>query len=123
MRPAFLLFTAAAVMALAFWAYSENYRTQAALGRIDRVQAEIGAQRRALTMLRAEWAYLNRPARLRSLAAMNFDRLELLPLAPEQFARVGNIAYPLPPEPELLTDPDLPPAFGPDGPPTEEAPL
>ncbi len=101
MKPVLYVLSGFAVMALAVWAYSENYRTQAALARVDVLQGQIAVHRRTLAVLRAEWAYLNRPARLNDLAAMNFDRLQLLPLAPEQFVTTDEIGYPLPPPIEL----------------------
>jgi hypothetical protein len=98
---AFLSVLAAlAVMGLAFWAYRENYATQAALDEVERLEQEIAGAREALSVLRAEWAYLNRPDRLRDLAELNFDRLGLLPLRPEQFGSVDQVAFP--PEPGLL---------------------
>ncbi len=97
MRPVLYVFTFLAVMALGFWAYRENYATQAALREVVTLQDEIAGLRESLSVERAEWAYLNRPARLRELAALNFDRLLLLPMEPSQFGQTTAIAYPAPP--------------------------
>ncbi|RVT85359.1 cell division protein FtsL [Rhodobacteraceae bacterium CCMM004] len=94
MKSVLYVIAALGVMGLAFWAYSENYRTQETLSQVERLQRQIAGERQTLAMLRAEWAYLNRPERLADLAALNFDRLGLLPLTPEQFARIDQIAFP-----------------------------
>lgn len=94
MRPVLYAASFIAVMALAFWAYRENYATQRALREVHGLQSEITSLREALSIQRAEWAYLNRPERLRDLSALNFDRLGLLPLEPEQFGQVDQTAYP-----------------------------
>jgi len=59
--------------------------------------------RESLAMLRAEWAYLNRPERLRELTEMNFDRLGLLPMHGRQFGDVVQVAYPQDAPPPLPT--------------------
>ena len=85
---------ALAVMGLGFWAYRENYATQAALREVREVRAEIAAAEARLDRLQAEWAYLNRPDRLRDLVELNFQRLELLPMRPEAFAGVEQVPMP-----------------------------
>ncbi|WP_299687350.1 cell division protein FtsL [uncultured Tateyamaria sp.] len=100
MRNVLFVLTTLAVIGLAFWAYRENYATQEALSEVDTLRQDIRAAHSRLAVLKAEWAYLNRPDRLRDLADINFDRLGLLPLRPEQFGYVDEVAYPAP---------DLPP--------------
>jgi hypothetical protein len=74
------------------------------LNQTDRLHAETRAAHARLAVLRAEWAFQNRPDRLRDLAELNFERLQLLPLHPDQFGQVDEVQYPAP---ELLpiTDP------------------
>ncbi|MEY3004424.1 MAG: hypothetical protein RLZZ491_1600 [Pseudomonadota bacterium] len=91
------------VIGLGYWAYHQTILTQQAERRVERLQADIAAHRQRLSILRAEWAYLNRPDRLRELGYINFDRLQLLPLAPEQFGRASQIPYPQP-EADLTPD-------------------
>ncbi|WP_199178648.1 cell division protein FtsL [Acidimangrovimonas sediminis] len=98
MKNLLYILTSLAVMALVFWAYRENYGTQHALKKVTALQHEIAGLKENLGMQRAEWAYLNRPARLRELALLNFERLKLVPMAPEQFGDVSQIPYPTPGE-------------------------
>lgn len=93
---------ALAVFGLAFWAYRENYATQQVLSDTQKLQRNIGAAQVRLGVLKAEWAYLNRPGRLLELTEINFDRLGLLPLRATQFGRVDQVAYP--PEQPLAVD-------------------
>lgn len=97
MRPLLYVLSFIAVLASAFWAYRENYATQNKLKEIAALQDEIAGLRESISLQRAEWAYLNRPDRLRELATINFDRLGLLPLEPSQFVAASDVAYPLPP--------------------------
>lgn len=102
MRGVYLILAGLVVMALGVWAYRENYATQHVLREVSQIQRDIGHQREELAVLKAEWAYLNRPARLRDLAAINFDRLGLLPFQPEQFGRVDQVPYP--PKEDLISE-------------------
>ncbi len=104
MRTLFFVLTALAVIGLAFWAYHENYNTQQAIAETEQVQRDISQARQRLGVLKTEWAYLNRPDRLRELADINFDRLGLLPLTPEQFGHIDQVAYPSR-KPLPITDP------------------
>ena len=94
MRMILFMTTALVVIGLAVWAYQENYRTQNAISETERLQGEIGEARARLAVLRAEWAYLNRPERLRDLAQINYDSLQLLPLRPDQFGKIDQVAFP-----------------------------
>ncbi|ABA78252.1 cell division protein FtsL [Rhodobacter sphaeroides] len=108
MRPVLYVLTFLAVMGLAFWAYRENYATQQALKDVSALNREIATLRESLSVQRAEWAYLNRPDRLRELAALNFDRLGLLPLEAVQFGSAAQVSYP--PDPlQVVTPQDLRP--------------
>lgn len=95
MRSLFYIFSALAVITLAYWAYHENYRTQAAISHAERLERDIADARQRLRVLNAEWAYLNRPDRLRELADINFERLQLVPIEVQQFGPIDQV--PLPP--------------------------
>ncbi|MES2915245.1 MAG: cell division protein FtsL [Pseudomonadota bacterium] len=96
-----------ALIALGFWAYRENYATQAALKEVEGLQRQIVGLRETLSVQRAEWAYLNRPDRLRDLTTANFDRLGLLPMEPSQFGAAAQVAYPPTGVPEIGFSTDI----------------
>jgi len=93
------------VAVCATWAYRVNYATQEAINRVADLRMAIAAEREALDVLRAEWAYLNRPDRLRALATANAAALMLVDLQPEHYGDAAMVAFP--PEPD-----DLMPAAG-----------
>lgn len=96
MRSLLYLCTALAVIALASWAYRENHLTQQAMNERRALEREIAALSEALSVQRAEWAYLNRPDRLRELVDINFARLRLVPITSAHFGEIGQVAYPMP---------------------------
>ncbi|WJY21468.1 cell division protein FtsL [Fontisubflavum oceani] len=85
---------ALAVIGLGYWAYHQNILTQHSIREVEQLQRQIGVERERLSVLRAEWAYLNRPDRLRELADLNFERLGLMPMTPEHFGDVHQVVYP-----------------------------
>jgi hypothetical protein len=122
MRPVLYVLSFLALIALGFWAYRENYATQAALKEVEGLQRQISTLREALTVQRAEWAYLNRPDRLRELAAANFDRLGLMPMEPSQFGAAAQVAYPAAKLPEISFSQDVQGTIGGTGPTTDAGP-
>jgi hypothetical protein len=98
MRILILLVCCAITISAAYWAYSENYKTQATLKRISHLQSQIAEEREAISILNAEWAYLNRPERLRDLVDLNFNDLLLVPLSSDHFGEAETIAYPRQPD-------------------------
>lgn len=85
------ILAACAVIALGFWAYQQTIQTQMAVSEVQDLELQISHSAERLSVLRAEWAYLNRPDRLMELARFNFDRLGLMALAPEQMGHIGQI--------------------------------
>jgi cell division protein FtsL len=79
----------------AVYAYSIKYQTILRAEQITKMKHEVKAERDAIAMLRAEWAYLTRPERIQELADKHLD---LQPLS------VGQIvsAQSLPEKPERI---------------------
>jgi len=99
-----------AVIGLAVWSYGQNHQTQQAMAEVRDLRREIRQLREALEVQNAEWAFLNRPDRLRILADLNFDRLGLVAMTGDRFGRIDEVAYPLPAPP---ADAAAPPAAAP----------
>ncbi|MGR3503675.1 cell division protein FtsL [Pseudaestuariivita sp.] len=102
MRSFLYIVTSCLVIALAFWAYQQNYATQASLSEASQTRAEIRAAQARLSVLKAEWAYLNRPARLQELVESPALGLGLGPLRPEQFGRIDQVSFPPAPQPAMV---------------------
>ena len=96
MRPLFYILAAVAVMGLAFWAYRQNYATHHAVSYVADLKRQIAKLHDQIQMQEADWAYENRPSRLRELALLNFDKLGLLPMATGQLGAISEVPYPVP---------------------------
>ena len=92
MRNFFYIFVFGFVITLAYWAYQENVKTQMAIKKSEEFQTEIGKARAKLSVLKAEWAYLNRPERLIHLTNLGFDQLKLAPLRATNFGEFSRLS-------------------------------
>lgn len=84
------------VVTAAFASYRTSYQTQDLVESTQKLRREIHAEREALAVLRAEWAYLNAPERLASLAARHQAALGLGPMTAERFGMLAEVAPPQP---------------------------
>ncbi len=77
------------LMASAVYAYTIKYQTAYRYEQITKTKIEIKAERDALAVLRAEWAYMTRPERLQQLADQYLP--DLAPLQVSQIVTVTAI--------------------------------
>ncbi len=88
--------------------YQTKYRSQMLDRKIEQTIKSADAARERIGLLRAEWAVLNEPDRLATLAAQN---LTLQPLVPQQFSSLADAAsrlpVPLSPSASAPDDPTL----------------
>jgi hypothetical protein len=101
------LAAAGLVAASAFWAYRVNYDAKAALGRIAELRREIVAEREALVVLEAEWAWLNRPQRLSRLVETHREALGLAPMRGAHFVDLETLPPPPPETFWVRADPEI----------------
>lgn len=109
-RPA-TLFWIALAGCVGYGLYHLKNEVQALEDELFRVNRTILAEQEQIHVLRAEWSYLNQPARLQALASRHLD---LQPTKPSQLGTIAN----LPPLPQDALPPALaalptPPAPGP----------
>jgi cell division protein FtsL len=83
----------AVVVGLAVQLYRAKTAAEAQRAHIEALQRDIASERRALTALRAEEAYQERPARLRELAA---ERLGMQPIQAYQLRALAPDSAPAP---------------------------
>ena len=94
MRTLFYLFSSALLILSAYWAYSVNYTTRAAERRVALIEAQITEEADKIDVLRAEWAYLNRPERLTRLAEANYEILRLVPIRADHYGDLADVPNP-----------------------------
>lgn len=91
LRAFFTIMCFLAVFVSAVWAYQENIKTRASIKHLELLKRQITLETDRLAMLRAEWAYLNRPDRLEKLVAVIGDGPVLTPMADTRFGVIRQI--------------------------------
>lgn len=74
----------------AFGLYQVKYEVLDLREEVDLLETELAEERDALHVVKAEWAYLNRPERLRRLAG---KYLEMEPMSGAQLADLSGLPY------------------------------
>ena len=82
------VFIVAAVAVVSYGLYQLSYEVQKLESDLRKLKAGIEDNREAVRVLKAEWAYENRPEKLQALAA---EYLPLLLVAPYQVAEVDEL--------------------------------
>ncbi len=73
MRRALTISAIGLTAVMSYGLYNMKYEVRRLENRVSELHQKLGADREALQVLRAEWAYLNRPDRLQGLAVRHLD--------------------------------------------------
>lgn len=93
MRTLFYIVSIVTLTGFGYWSYTVNYATRAAEARVADLDLKIWEEQEKIEVLRAEWAYLNRPERLMRLAEANFETLGLVPVRSDHYEDPKKVAY------------------------------
>lgn len=88
--------------------YDMKYEAELASEAIGRQEARLGQLKEDISLLKAEWALLTRPARMQDLINRHHDILDLVPMTADHIVRIDEI--PQKPQPPLESDGAVPPA-------------
>ena len=90
-----------AASAAAIFVFQVKYRAEHVADEVAELQRKLDQENEAVSTLRAEWSYLNQPARVQELATRHAETLKLIPLDPTQITTLDNLPFrPAGPEPE-----------------------
>lgn len=89
----FIFFMLLLALGIAAGVYYGKYTVEHMQQENSELRAAIAKEEEAIAILRAEWSYLNRPARLKELSAQFLD---LRPIEAEQVVRMASLPPRLP---------------------------
>lgn len=87
------------LVAAALGLYGVKYKVQDVKDEVAALSQKLREEKEALHVLQAEWAYLNRPARLQALAGKHAG---LIPLQSGQVAEVNMLPMPVQPDSAII---------------------
>ena len=85
MKLVILVVCSVCLIVVSVWAYNVNYKVRATIKVVNYLSSEIEQKESRIKLLKAEWAYLNRPERLNRLITIHFSELGLIPLSHENY--------------------------------------
>jgi hypothetical protein len=71
--------------------YGLKYAVEEIASEKVRIERQIERQESELSLLQADWAYLNQPAHVAPIVARNAEALGLLPTKPQQFGSISDL--------------------------------
>ena len=90
MRSIIVVLCSICLIVVSVWAYNVNYKVRSTIKAVNYLSSEIEQKESRIKLLKAEWAYLNRPERLNRLITIHFSELGLIPLSHENYITFDN---------------------------------
>ena len=67
------------MLGTATWTYNVKHNAERSLAEINALEQRIALEKDTISLLEADWAYLNQPSRLQTLSDLYAEELELRP--------------------------------------------